>query len=202
MDTMPIDQCPEIWNAKRISVFHSTRAVFCAPSDPSGVGSMYRQVIRSTPLWKHGGIAAPQRDCMFVAKGSSSDSESDSLAKDVLEQGFQDLIITRVYLLFLFQLDDIDYPYALVHWFNMYGEEQDPNTGMWIVQPRYNKLRSQDVLVIHIDTVLHRAHLLPVFGQDRAIQDLHGMVYTQTLDNFQAFYVNKYIDHHAFEIAF
>jgi hypothetical protein len=89
-----------------------------------------------------------------------------------------------------------------VHWFNTYGEELDPDTGMWIIQPRYNELGSQDVLVIHIDTVLHGAHLLPVFGQDHAIQDLHGMVYTQTLDNFQAFYVNKYIDYHAFEIVF
>jgi hypothetical protein len=104
---------------------------------------MYWQVIRSTPLWKHGGIAAPQQDCVFVAKGSSSDSESDSLAEDVLEQGFQDLIIACVYLLFSFQLDDIDYPCALVHWFNMYGEEPDPDTGMWIVQPRYNELRSR-----------------------------------------------------------
>jgi hypothetical protein len=121
---------------------------------------------------------------MFVAKESSSDSESDSLAEDVLEQGFRDLIIVRVYLLFSFQLDNINYPCALVHWFNTYGEEPDPDTGMWIIQPGYNKLGSQDVSVIHIDTVLRGAHLLPVFGQDRAIQDLHGMVYMQTLDNF------------------
>jgi hypothetical protein len=83
----------------------------------------------------------------------------------------------HVYLLFSFQLDNIDYLCALVHWFNTYGEEPDPDIGMWIVQPRYNKLRSQDVSIIHIDTVLHGAHLLPVFGQDCAIQDLHGMIY-------------------------
>jgi hypothetical protein len=43
------------------------------------------------------------------------------------------------------------------------------------------------------------AHLLPVFDNSPVERSLH---YTKTIDTFCAFYVNKYVDHHAFEIAF
>ncbi|KAF8269533.1 hypothetical protein EI94DRAFT_1573811, partial [Lactarius quietus] len=52
--------------------------------------------------------------------------------------------------------------------------------------------------VIHLDSVLCRAHLMPVFG-DSPI--LIGLGAENSLDVFQAFYVNKYINYHAFEIT-
>ena len=48
--------------------------------------------------------------------------------------------------------------------------------------------------VVHVDTILRSAHLLPVFGEDPVPPYLS---YADALDSFQAYYVNRYIDHHA-----
>ena len=46
---------------------------------------------------------------------------------------------------------------------------------------------------------LRGAHLTPVYGNVQLPTDIQ---HTDTLNIFQAYYVNKYINHHAFEIAF
>jgi hypothetical protein len=53
--------------------------------------------------------------------------------------------------------------------------------------------------LIHLDSIARGAHLLQVFDGTLVPDSLH---YSQTLDMFCAFYVNEYIDHHAFEILF
>ena len=53
--------------------------------------------------------------------------------------------------------------------------------------------------VIHFDSILRLAHLLPVYGNKQAPR---GVKYTDSLDMFKEFYVNKFADNHAFEIAF
>ncbi|KAI0073291.1 hypothetical protein K474DRAFT_1686266 [Panus rudis PR-1116 ss-1] len=53
--------------------------------------------------------------------------------------------------------------------------------------------------VIHIDTILHGAHLIPVFRQGFLPNDFH---YSYSLDCFRSYYVNKYADHHMHEIAY
>jgi len=53
--------------------------------------------------------------------------------------------------------------------------------------------------IIHLDTILHSAHPMGVAGN--AFIPCH-LTYQNSLDAFQKFYVNKYIDHHAHEIAF
>ena len=50
-----------------------------------------------------------------------------------------------------------------------------------------------------MDCILHGAHLIPIFGQDFVPEGLH---FSDTLDAFTVFYVNKFIDHHAFEIIY
>ena len=53
--------------------------------------------------------------------------------------------------------------------------------------------------VIHLDAFLRGVHLLPVYGSDfLPINFKH----TQSLDAFQAYYVNHFADHHAHEIIF
>jgi hypothetical protein len=47
--------------------------------------------------------------------------------------------------------------------------------------------------------VVRAAHLLPVFGRERVSTTLS---FTDTLDAFTRFYVNRFVDHHAFEIVF
>ncbi|KAF8263218.1 hypothetical protein EI94DRAFT_1772998 [Lactarius quietus] len=90
------------------------------------------------------------------------------------------------------------YPCALVRWFTHMGDEPDKVVNMWVVQPDSNPDGSPAVGVVHLDLVLHAVHLMPMFGDHMMPMDLTS---DQSLDIFQSFYVNRYIDYHAFEIA-
>src|SRR5882757_9250569 len=70
---------------------------------------------------------------------------------------------------------------------------------MTIVRPEFNTDGSHKAAVIHLDTIVHATHLIAVYGRDFLPKHLSP---TQSLDIFQAYYINKYIDHHGFEIAF
>ena len=70
---------------------------------------------------------------------------------------------------------------------------------MWIVEPDVMEGGTAISSVIHLDTIVRAAHLLPVFKGEIVSRDLS---FSDKLDKFQLFYVNKFIDHHAFEIAF
>jgi hypothetical protein len=149
---------------------------------------MYREVIRSTPQWSRGDIAGPRRDCVFVDVGEST------------APGMQGLLVARVYLFFKFSFADVDYPCALVHWYTTVGTERDGSTGLWVVEPEYIRQRYRHMSVIHLDSIVRAAHLLPRFPSNTQVP--REINYTQTLDVYRCFYVNKHIDHHAFEIAF
>lgn len=51
--------------------------------------------------------------------------------------------------------------------------------------------------VIHLDTIVRAAHLIGVSIDKRVPEDLQSC---DALDHFPSFFVNKYIDHHAFEL--
>ncbi|KAJ7141134.1 hypothetical protein C8R44DRAFT_600946, partial [Mycena epipterygia] len=53
--------------------------------------------------------------------------------------------------------------------------------------------------IVHLDTLLRGAHLIPVYGSQHIPVGFH---YTYSLAAFTAFHVNQYVDHHASEIAF
>jgi len=173
-----IDDLPPI-NVK-ISVFHSAVATFHAPSDPSGMHGMRRERIRSTPSWR--GREA-RRDCAFVVENET-------------QNGMRGMAVVRVILLFSFEYEGIYYPCALVEWFKRV--RQDPVTVMWVVCPDSTR-GIRDRSVLHLDSFLRGAHLIPVYGDEALPADFH---YSYSLDAFQAFYVNKFIDHHANEIVF
>ncbi|THU87110.1 hypothetical protein K435DRAFT_762879 [Dendrothele bispora CBS 962.96] len=158
---------------------------FYAPSDKSGIGGMYRERIRSTASWQ-GGL--PRRDCVFVV--ANPDME-----------GFRGLLVARVLLFFSIKRrkDTTRFPSALVTWFSTLGNEPCPETGMWRVTPDTNSNGRRKMDVIHLDSVLRGAHLIGIAGEDHFPR---GFKYTDSLDAFKAFYVNKYADHHAHEIAF
>ncbi|ETW85213.1 hypothetical protein HETIRDRAFT_414303 [Heterobasidion irregulare TC 32-1] len=83
--TIALNLCPIVTD-RRVSVYHSATAIFYAPSDPSGIGGMRREVIRATPSWRHG----PSRyDCVY-------------LQMDAEHQGFRGLNAVRVRLFFRF----------------------------------------------------------------------------------------------------
>lgn len=167
----------------KVTVYPSAIATFHAPSDISGIGGMRRERIRAVKMWRKG----PGRyDTIFVNTDSSI-------------EGMRGLEIARVRLFFSFSYDGVEYPCALVRWFSRVGDLPDDHTGMWVVEPDTLDDGEPFMSIIHIDTIVRASHLLPVFGQGRVSRTLQ---FTDTLDTFTRFYVNKYIDHHAFEIAF
>jgi hypothetical protein len=110
----------------------------------------------------------------------------------------QGLEVARMRLFFLFSHEGVEYPCALVHWFSRVGGLQE-NTGMWVVEPDISDDGETIITIIHLDTIVQASHLLLVFSGERVSKTL---LFTDTLDTFTRFYVNKYADHHAFEIAF
>jgi hypothetical protein len=175
-----LDACPTFSGS--ISVYASAAATYYAPSDQSGVGGMHREHIRATPSWRQG---PPRYDCAFV----NSRPELD---------GMRSLDVVRILLFFSLTFRGVTYACALVRWFSLIDKERDEDTGMWTVQPEITEDGSPDISVIHLDCVIRAAHLLPIYGNNPIPLSisLHN-----SLDAFGAFYVNKFADHHAFEIA-
>jgi hypothetical protein len=172
-----IDACPQFYG--RIYVFYSASATYYAPSDPSGVGGMHREWIRATPSWHRG---VPRYDCILI------NTDPD-------RSGMRGMDVARVLLFFSFEFRDLRYPCALVQWYVKISEEPDDLTGMWIVE---KEMKDGEPLtsIIHLDSILRAAHLIPMFGDDF----IPAMDPSDTLDTFDTFYVNKFADHHAFEI--
>ena len=52
--------------------------------------------------------------------------------------------------------------------------------------------------VIGLDMILQPAHLIGMYGDEIPV----NFQLSDTLDAFRAYYVNKYIDHHAYTMAF
>ncbi|KAG1870501.1 hypothetical protein C8R48DRAFT_596843 [Suillus tomentosus] len=179
-EDVPAASCPR--HEGGLYVFNSAATTFYAPSDPSGVGSMRREQIRACPLWRN---VSPHNDCVFV--NTNSDLE-----------GMKGLEVARVKCFFSFKFDWVTYPCALVQWFDKVSDCADEDTGMWIVRPSVHDDGTPNFAVIHIDTVYRAAHLIPVYGPDFIADDIK---YFHSYDAFRSFYVNKFADHHAFEIA-
>jgi len=172
------DRIPPI--KSKISVFHLAVATFFSPSDPSGVHGMRRERIRSTSSWRG---CKKRHDCAFVVE-------------DDTKPGIAGMNIVRVILFFSFEYDGVLYPCALVEWFTKIG--WDSVTGLWVVCPDTTRSK-QDRTVLHVDSILRGAHLIPVYSSEKLPLDFH---YLYSLDLFEAYYVNKYIDHHTNELIF
>lgn len=165
----------------RIRVFHSAASTFFAPSDLSGTGGMKREHIRVSPRWRN---EYARKDCVFVIT-------------DPNVPGMRGMDIAQVLTFFSFRLRGVRYPCAVVRWFNRIGDTPDEDTGMWMVSPSFNGNHAH-YAVIHVEAIFHSAHLIPVYGTEL----LPSLVKSHhVLDIFTLFYVNKYADHHAFEIA-
>ncbi|KAJ7803304.1 hypothetical protein B0H13DRAFT_2244639 [Mycena leptocephala] len=181
-----VDINPSDISSTPLSVFHSAIATFHAPSDLCGVRGMRRERIRLTPSWrKHGA----RRDCAFAVE-------------DQDKPGFRGMSVVRIKLFFSFTHDGVDYPCALVEWFKKVGRSTDSCAGMWVVEPELHG-KHWLVTILHLDSLLRGAHLSPVFGSAHIPVNFLLLISQHSfLAAFNAFYVNRYIDHHANEIAF
>ena len=176
-----ITDCPEYTG--KIIIYPSAVATFFAPSDPSGMGGMCRERIRSVSSWRGG---SARRDCVFADQDSSA-------------VGFKALFVARVQLFFSLRIGRERLPCALVNWFSTVGDAPCPDTGMWMVEPDLDADGERVMDVVHLDTLVRGAHLIGVAGEDHIPRQLKE---SDSLDAFLSFYVNKYIDYHAHEIAF
>ncbi|KAN0133618.1 hypothetical protein V8E53_008565 [Lactarius tabidus] len=167
----PNHTCPRF--SGRVNVVNRAIATFHAPSDPSNTEGMQQEVIRATSSWFKG---MPQYDCIFV----NTSNEVNMIC-----------FFSFVYL-------GITYPCALVHWFSHISEEWDEDSGMWMVSPDFDRNKNPNLAVIHIDCIFRTAHLVPIFG-DSFVPD--NITNYNSLDSFKGFYVNCFVDHHAFHIA-
>jgi hypothetical protein len=180
MDDIPQSSLSIINLATKFSLYHSAIATFFAPSDLSGVGGMRRERIRALPSWRNG---PPRYDTVLVCTNSEL-------------EGMLGLDVGRVHLFFSFVHEDIEYPCALISWYDRVSDSPDEDTGMWIVRPVPGSFA-----VIHVDTILRCAHLIPVFGQNPIDRSLN-LSPDNSLDAFISYYVNKYADHHMHEIVY
>ena len=165
-----------------IKVVNSASALFYAPSDVSGIHGMRQEFIRSTPLWRN---EAPHYDCAFVSTGPETGPMNG-------------LEVVRVLTFFSIHDKGSYYPCAAVHWFGHAGNRPDEYTGMWLVRPQFNERHQRTISIIHIDSIYRAAHLIPVYGKH--FVPTHFQPH-HSYDGFRLFYVNKFADHHAFEIA-
>lgn len=166
-----------------LSIYPSAVAVFHAPSDICGIGGMRRERIRAVPSWRRG---AGRYDCVFV------NSDSD-------EPGMLGLEVARARRFFSFTFRGKLYPCALVHWYSRLGDGPDEDSGMWIVRRDLGEDGAPKACILHLDTIVRAAHLIAMYGD---VWVPKGASHTQSLDLFESYYINKYIDHHAFETAF
>ncbi|KAF9218822.1 hypothetical protein BS17DRAFT_863841 [Gyrodon lividus] len=155
----------------RISTFNSASSRFYAPSDLSGIGGMHTKFICSTPLWRN---------------------------EDPEALGMCALDIAHVLSFFSFTYREGTYMCAVIQWFNKISDSPDGDTGMWMVCPSYLPNHTPNFAIIHIDTIYRAAHLIPIYGANAISHDIKPH---HSYDAFQAFYINKYADHHVFEIA-
>ncbi|KAF9553018.1 hypothetical protein CPC08DRAFT_728207 [Agrocybe pediades] len=166
-----------------VRIFPSAIAVYYAPSDRSGVRGLLRERIRAVDRWRGG----PARyDTVYVIQ-------------DPVADGFKGLLVARVRLFMSVKHDKVVYPCALVAWYSAVGDQPCPDTGMWVVKPDLDADGDLVMEVIHLETIFRSAHLMGKAGESFVP---HNLKFYNSLDAFDEYYVNKYIDHHAHEIAF
>ena len=164
-----------------IYVYHSAVATFHAPSDPSGIGGMRREIIRATSSWRKG----PSRyDTIFIKKRMP----------DGKLPGMRGLHVGRVFLFFSLVFSNAIHSCALIQNFDLVDTEPDEDTGMWITKPEVNDEGHRPCEIVHLESIYHSAHLFGVYGKEFVPKDLWA---SDSLDAYRAFWVGKYIDYHA-----
>lgn len=77
--------------------------------------------------------------------------------------------------------------------------DADADTGMWKVTPDFNIDGTRTTSVVHVKSILWNADLIPCHGDLLVPREITPF---NSLDTYQAYFVSKFADHHAHEIAF
>jgi len=144
---------------------------------------MRREYIRAAPTWRNGHA---RYDCVFIN------------AQPELP-GMRGLEVARIFLFFSFVHLGVSYPCALIQWFSVVGDEPENETGLWMVEPEVHDDDRPYLAVIHLESIFRAAHLIPAYRTSHFVR--RSLTMHDTLDEFKFFYVNRYADHHTFEIT-
>ncbi|KAI6139557.1 hypothetical protein BKA82DRAFT_143902 [Pisolithus tinctorius] len=144
---------------------------------------MWCEYIHATPTWRQD---SPCYDCVFI------------ITNPELE-GMHGMDVARVLCFFSFKTYSNQYHCAIVHWFDHIGDVPDEVTRMWMVHPSFAWGEQPNIAVIHIDAIFCAAHLILIYNRNFVSPAIGPH---NCYDLFHHFYVNKFIDHHAFEIMY
>ena len=70
---------------------------------------------------------------------------------------------------------------------------------MYTIEPDCLPNGQPTTSVVHLDMVFRMAYLIPIFSNKPALSKHQH--HEQMFDLFSEFYINKYIDYHAFEVV-
>ena len=135
-------------------------------------------------MWRGG---SSRQDCVLVNTGGNPDGPLSGYTA------------ARVLLLLSFAHAGETFPCTLVWWYALVetGGDRDNDTGKWLVE-RELKDGAPHVSVIHTDTIFRAVHLLPFFGKKTVPRKLTP---DTSLDHYEKFYINRFADHHSFEVV-
>ncbi|KAI6045356.1 hypothetical protein EDC04DRAFT_2865429 [Pisolithus marmoratus] len=186
-EDVPLDECP--FYDESVNVYNSVSSTFYAPSDMSGLHGMHCEHIRCSPTWRNEGSHS------LGAKTNVYDYDCVFVITNPHMKGMLGLDVTCVLCFFSFKHLGMEYPCAVICWFDHVGDGPN-NTGMWVV----HMCNAQDIAIIHINTIYHAAQLIPVYASQHGIDPV-SIKPNESYNKFQFYYVNKFADHHAFEIV-
>lgn len=117
--------------------------------------------------------------------------------QDSSQKGLLSMDVAQVKLLFTLYYCQHCCQCTLVHWFQHDKDTPDQQAGMWVIKlcMRYCVPVCS---VINLATIFCMTHLIPVYDTKDPIPNTAN--HTASLGDYQKFYVNKYIDHHAFDV--
>ena len=111
---------------------------------------MHRECMHAVTSWRQG---APQYDCIFINTDES-------------ELGMHGLSVAWAKLFFAATVNRVKYSCALVHWYSVIKDSPDECTGMWVVRPDILDDGTPRTAVIHLDSIVRLAHLLPIYVEE------------------------------------
>ena len=161
-------------------VVSSAVSIYFAPSDRTGITGYKRELMRAAPTWRK---KSPRHDTILVRTG--------------LAPGPHGLSVAQLRLLFSFKISEIRHSVALVEWFSYIGTSPDEDTGMWVVERETQDDGLPRMDFIFVNAILRSCHLLPIYGGEMVPS---GISHVTCLEDFRVFYVNKFADHHSFEL--
>ena len=170
---------PDISTKARVGIHQSASVTFYAPSELAGPHGMHREIIRCNPRWYK---LHRRYDTVLV----TVDPEA---------QGMRRFRVARLRQLVSIMHEDILHQAAIVHWYVMDANERDGLTAMWVVKPEIVDGRWVTG-IIPLTAITRACHLMPVMGKTFVPVWFH---YDDTLDWFDKYYVNHYVDYHAHE---